>query len=118
MVLAYPGCRKIIGEAFSRRNASEEATLILTSSLSKNTIAQYNTAYKKWWCFCCNKSTVCLYNPSTTNLLDFLTQEYKNGASYATLNTFRSAINLLLTTPIADDKLINKVLKDIFTWNP
>ncbi|KAJ8914836.1 hypothetical protein NQ315_014849 [Exocentrus adspersus] len=108
---------RLSGKHLQDATPRKKSQVVLISSLSKNTIAQYNTVYKKWWQFC-NEKEFSLYTPTTFNILEFLNSEYKRGARYATLNTERSAINLLLTEPKADEKLINRFLKGIFRMHP
>lgn len=77
---------------------------------------QYDTAYRKWWIFCKNYK-MDVYQPSTNSFVQFLNEQYKNGASYSTLNTYRSAINFIINTKV-DEKIINRFLKGVFKLRP
>ena len=67
------------------------------------------------------------------NVLDFLELQFRNGASYSTLNTSRSALSLLLSHPndqnLGEDPRIKRFMKGVFricpvfpkyktTWDP
>lgn len=112
----YPGCIKIIRGSFLRRKISETASGVISSSLSTNTNKQYNTVFKKWWKFCTNNK-IDLYIPTTESIIEFLNEQYKTGATYSTLNTARSAINLILISKI-DNNIVNRFLKGVFRLRP
>ncbi|XP_025834040.1 uncharacterized protein LOC112905579 [Agrilus planipennis] len=127
MAETYPGCRAIIREAYESRGLSEASIFVMTSSLSESTLSQYDITYKKWWDFC-RIHTNSLLNPTTNNVIEFLNEQFEKGSSYSTLNTFRSALNILSPNKI-EEKLINRFLKGVFrlrpvfpkygfTWNP
>lgn len=87
----------------------------MVSSLSDNIIKQYNTTYKKWWTFCQSNLNM-IFQPSTQDILRFLSQEYQNKSSYNTLNTHRSALNIL--TDSGKSKLIERFMKGTFKCRP
>lgn len=89
----------------------------MLSSLSGSTLKQYESALRKWWEFCIQNE----YNfqqPDRTSLLSFLTDSFKSGASYATLNTYRSAVSLISTDKIGDDLVVNRFFKGIYNLRP
>lgn len=88
----------------------------MTSSLSKNTLAQYNVAYAKWWDFC-NIHNTDFLNPSVNTFVSFLTRQFERGSSYSTLNTYRSALNIIFLQKL-DDQLINRFLRGVFKLRP
>lgn len=90
----YPGIMSVIKSAFTQQNLQSETINIIISSLSKNSLKQYNVPLRKWWSFCQSKER----DPFLINLpflLEFMTHEYSNGASYSSLNTCRSALALI-----------------------
>ncbi|CAH2001528.1 unnamed protein product [Acanthoscelides obtectus] len=113
---AYPGVRNFIREALAPRRLTESALEVVISSLNPNTLKQYNTAYKKWWEFCIRRAVDC-FNPSTADFVDFLDNSFKEGASYTTLNTFRSSLNLIINKEV-DEKIISRYLKGVFKIKP
>lgn len=98
------------------------------SSLSQNTLRQYNGTYKLWWQFCStNKSNP--YKSTLTPILIFLTEQFNKGAAYGSLNSHRSALSLLIGSNITHDERVKRLLKGAyklrpaapkysFTWDP
>ncbi|KAJ8977521.1 hypothetical protein NQ317_003028 [Molorchus minor] len=98
------------------------------SSITPGTLRQYNSGLKLWWEFC---STLNI-NPflvRVTNVLEFLTIRFKNGASYGTLNSYRSAIAQIAGPDLGQDFRLKRFFKGIFglrqplpryenTWDP
>lgn len=87
----------------------------MVASLSQNTIKQYNTALKKWWYFC---NGVNIYELSIPKILKFLTEMLSQGASYATLNTCRSALSLIIDNSVGTDLQIKRFFKGVFKIKP
>lgn len=71
-----------------------------------------------WYDFCKNKLNFNYQNPTKATLLAFLTFRYKNGASYGTLNTDRSAISIISHSKIGEDLEVSRFLKAVFRLNP
>lgn len=95
MVQPYPGVREVIRVAFATQALDGDTVDTMLQSLSKNTIQQYNTAYKAWYSFC-NENNLNSFDVTVKDLLQFLTIHFKNGAKYGTLNSYRSALSLIL----------------------
>lgn len=107
-----------------------ESAEIMLASLSDSSWKQYNTGLRKWWEFCESKDQ--LIDPceaSIPDILRFLSEAFEKGASYGTLNSYRSAISLLLNPDIAQDHKMKRFFKGISrlrpakarynsTWNP
>lgn len=51
-------------------------------------------------------------------ILNFLTAQYKAGASFSTLNTLRSALALILGKQLSDDHRISRFFKGVFKTKP
>ncbi|XP_067215712.1 uncharacterized protein [Linepithema humile] len=92
----YPGCREAIRQAFAYRGTPSQAIATMLASLSEATIAQYAKPIKLWWNFCKEKDIIC-FTPSVPVFLDFLSSQLLGVGSYATLNSYRSAISLIST---------------------
>lgn len=99
------------------KNVPHASIEILIASLSGSTYKQYESAWKQWWQFCL-LSKEDFYKPTRNSLLRFLTYSAKNMASYATLNTYRSAISLLSMEKIGEDSMISRFFKGIEKINP
>lgn len=87
----------------------------MIASLSFNTIKQYNTTYSKWWLFCSENDTD-MFQPSVENILSFLKTEFNLGAKYSTLNTHRSALNLICN--VGKSETIERFMKGVFKLRP
>lgn len=100
-------------QSFINKNIPLELLNIIMSSLAPNTAKQYVSALRVWWNFCQN-SNLNFYDPTRNSLLSFLTKCFEDGASYSTINTYRSAISLISQNKIGDGPLIGRFLKGIY----
>ena len=89
---------------------SEESIDIAISSVSVATLRQYDCPLRKWYEFCTQKEEN-PYCARIKNIQDFLTGEFKKGASYRTINSYRSALALILGPEIAQDPGIKRICK-------
>lgn len=89
----------------------------MISSLSQNSLKQYNVTLKKWWFFCKARNQDPFLNKLPL-LLDFLTNEYNCGASYSTLNTHRSALALIFGKIFSESDVVVRFLKGVFRSRP
>lgn len=100
----------------------------MLASVSKGTMKQYKTAYNHWIMFC-NKHNFNPFDVSILNVIDFLTLKFKEGLSYASLNSYRSAISLILGPHVGEDYRVKRFFRGVFqlkpnvpkyseTWNP
>ncbi|XP_070529863.1 uncharacterized protein [Cardiocondyla obscurior] len=115
--IPYAGGRDIIGEAFKLKGFPEDSLSIAISSLSESSFKQYEGALKKWWFFCLEKK-LNLFSTNISEVLSFLSKEYEKGASYGTLNSLRSAISLISSVEIGQNKLIKRFFKGIAMLRP
>lgn len=110
------------------KDVPDETAEILLSSLAEGTIKQYSSSLKNWQDFCMKNYPASFQNSTKKFLLKFLTQPYKQGASYGTLNTDRSAISLIFENKVGDDPEVSQFFKGIsrlklfkpkysFTWD-
>lgn len=107
----------VIRSAFARLSLLPETIEIMIGSLSKNSLKQYNVALKKWWLFCSAKNR----DPFLNNmpfLMEFLTHEYNNGASYSSLNTCRSALALVFGKDFSESDVVIRFLRGVFRSRP
>lgn len=102
MATAFPGGGNYIRKAFALKGMSQDAIELAVSSITNSTLRQYESHLRKWHEFCQQKQR----DPFAINMKeiqDFLTAEYVKGASYGTINSYRSALSLILGTAIAHD---------------
>lgn len=100
-----------------KRGLDEETIKILITSVSSNTTKQYEASLKFWWSFCIQQSVDPL-EADEQEVIRCLTVKYKEGASYATLNTLRSAIALINVRDNSDSKLLTRFFKASFLNRP
>lgn len=100
-----------------RRNIQATSIPILLSSISESTLKQYSACYKKYWAFCSEKN-FSVFDYTLNNYLNFLTAEANKGGSYATINTYRSALNFILLINKEDENIIKRFVKGIFNIKP
>lgn len=126
-IIAYPGGRQVIRQAFTRSGVSEGAAEIMLSSITLGTLKQYEKPLKSWWSFCATKN-LSLYEADTAAILEFFTIEMGN-ISYSTLNIYRAAISLIMGNKLGKDPEVSRFFRGVAnqkpkkpkytsTWNP
>lgn len=78
---------------------------------------QYNIGLKKWWNFCVNNQHDPLRTNSPEVIIEFLSLEL-NHVSYGSLNSYRSAISLILGPKTTDNYLIKRFMKGASNLKP
>ncbi|XP_073952952.1 uncharacterized protein [Choristoneura fumiferana] len=116
-LIAFPGSRNLLRQAFRLRNLPEGSLDITIASLAASTLKQYNTTYTKWWAFC-RQYKLDVYKASIPQILQFLTYRFEENASYSTLNTDRSALALLMEGSIGTDDRIARFIKGVYRLRP
>lgn len=107
---AYPGCRQIIGEALKRRGSPPNSVEVMLKAWEDSTLKQYNNALALWWRFN-NEANLDPFHVSAAKVLEFLTQRYKDGANYGTLNASRSALAVISSQDLGASELIRKFIR-------
>lgn len=93
-----------------------------------NSIKQYGVAFKKWFNFC-KIHNIDTYEASTPEIIFFLTKMFHAGIQYGSLNSYRSALSLIIvSTKIGSDDRITRLFRGFYrlrpplpkniTWNP
>lgn len=100
-----------------RSGIPTEAAVISVDSLSDATLKQYHTAFIRWRTFCARRG-LDPNSPTVATLLVFLTEVFNQGASYGTLNSFRSAISSLTNNTLGNDKAVSRFMKGVFKRRP
>ncbi|CAH1984544.1 unnamed protein product [Acanthoscelides obtectus] len=111
----YPGCSNFIRQIYSRKNISETSIEIIVGSFSQNTLKQYNSTFSKWWSFCTGNTNI-IFQADAHNILNFLTQEFEKGATITTINTHKSALNLL--SEAGKSVEVERFIKGVFKARP
>ena len=103
--------------SFSRYNFPEEVTDILMASWRTGTKKQYATYVKKWMAFC-REIDINYYTPPLNDALQFLSGLFRQGLSYSTLNTARSALSTIVTIDggrsFGSNHIVTRFMKGVF----
>ncbi|KAJ8938469.1 hypothetical protein NQ314_011506 [Rhamnusium bicolor] len=76
-------------------NISDGAISVIISSIFEGMLKQYNSCYKKWWRYC-----------------------IEDGATCSTVDSYKSALSLILNTKSEDEKVIKRFLKEVSNVRP
>jgi hypothetical protein len=106
-----------VREALTRRSLPRASLDIMLSSLSSNSIKQYDVCLRKWWSFC-ETNSIEHYKASIPVVISFLTQMFQNGCQYGTLNTYRSALSLILGPALGKDDRLQRFFRGVFRMRP
>lgn len=87
------------------------------SSISEGTWKQYNACFRKYWMYCTGHHHK-VFKYDLNIYLDFLVTEITKGASYATINTYRSALNFMFSPTDTDEKIIKRLVKGSYNLKP
>ena len=100
---------------------SEGAINLILASWREKTNATYNSAWRKWERWCAAHTTD-PFSASIANVLEFLTEEFKAGREYRSLNCYRSAIsstNLPIQGfAVGKHPLVCRLLKGTYNLRP
>lgn len=100
------------------RGIPEPAIKTTLAALTDATIKQYNSTYKTWWKFCCTYS-VDPFKASTSDVLIFFQHLIDSSENtFASFNTHRSALSLILPGNVGEDKNVKRFLKGIYRLRP
>lgn len=112
----FPGGSDFIRRSFRLKGFPETDLETILASLAANTLRQYSHCYKKWWLFNKNiSSNSHVYG--LEKLINFLNMLVKAGSSYSTINTYRSALALVLEIPRKDEPFLKRYLKGVYKKN-
>lgn len=100
----------------------------MISSLTIGTLKQYDNPLRLWWEFC-KAHGFHLYSASITQILLFLKDLFDKVKSYGTLNSYRSALSLIMNNELGNDPRIRRFFKGVaslkpqkprysYTWDP
>ena len=87
------------------------------SSIANSTIRQYACSLKLWWSYC-NSHCLDPFDVQLQPLIQFLQSRYAAGASYASLNSDRSAVSILCANNIGSDPEISRFFQGIYKLRP
>ena len=114
---AFPGGRSLIEQAYKLKNMSPETIKISIASLSSSSLRQYNSALKKWWTFC-HLTEISVFSATNSDVLQFLSKEFEQGAAYGSINLSRSAVALILGPQIGEDVSVKRFCRGTAKLRP
>lgn len=88
----------------------------MLASLSNNTYKQYDGSIKAWINYC-NIHNYEYTKASIPVIIHFLTEVFDKGAKYGTINSYKSALALLLGNNLEDERL-KRFMKGVFKLRP
>lgn len=77
----------------------------------------YRRPIQEWSRFC-DEYHKDIFEPRVEDVLEFLSLKFEVGASYATMNAYRSAISLICGDRIGKDPTISRLMKGVFKLKP
>ena len=90
--LSSIGRMESLREQFRAEAIPEGAISLIFASWRDKTNSTYNSAWRKWERWCASHDTN-PFSANIANILQFLTEEFKAGREYRSLNCYRSAIS-------------------------
>ena len=100
---------------------SPDVAQIIRASWRVSTQSAYNTPVQRWLEFC-KRWQLSPYQPTVSQVLDFLHTLYELGLSYSATGTHRSAISAIVEIPgvpqLGDHWLVSRFMKGIFHLRP
>lgn len=112
-----PDGRDIIRKAFQKLNINQQTTEVLIQSISPSTLNQYCKPISEWAKFCLEHD-INVSDPETGQVLTWLSQLFSKGASYATMNTARSALSFIMGEKIGKNQYVCRFLKGVYQERP
>ena len=87
------------------------------AALADSTYKQYNSELKKWVLFC-SKNNIKIENFEVKDVIRFLTEEFKKGTKYGSLNSMRATISKIGNTDLSNNRDINTFFKGLYRLRP
>ena len=110
-----------VQQSLQSKGISSNASKLILAAWRPGTNSVYNSAWKKWHCWCIAKKVDPLY-PSLADITGFLAHSFDEGLEYRTINTYRSALSGVLPPmegfPVGQHPLVVRLLKGILNLRP
>lgn len=100
-----------------RRGIALSSVEVMLASLSNKTRKQYDSVLKHWCAFC-KEHEVDPLSASVPIIISYLTTKFKEGLSYSSLNSMRSALSLIIGPHVGVDDRIKRFFRGIFKLRP
>lgn len=99
------------------KGVPQESIPIVMASLSEGTIKQYRKPLSLWWDFC-QKKRVNPFQAPVGYVLEFLTVSLSHVKTYGTLNSYRSALALIVIGDIGQQPVIKRFFRGVAQLRP
>ena len=110
-----------VQRSLQSKGISSNASKLILAAWRPGTNSVYNSAWKKWHCWCIAKKVDPLC-PSLADITGFLAHSFDEGLEYRTINTYRSALSGVLPPmegfPVGQHPLVVRLLKGILNLRP
>ena len=87
------------------------------ASLTESTLKQYEKPLRTWWCYCFDRK-ISVFDAGVEHVITYLTDIFKIAGAYGTVNSYRSALSLILSRDIGNDTTIKRMFKGISVLKP
>ena len=108
-------------QSLQSEGISPDASRLILAAWRPSTSAVYNSAWKKWHCWCVRRQVDPLC-PTLANLTSFLAWAFDEGFEYRTINTYRSALSGVLPPiegfSVGQHPLVVRLLKGVLNLRP
>lgn len=96
-------------------SVSEEVLQICLASICESAVKQYNAGLKLWWSYRKSKG-LDIFSATIPEILAFFTMHFQNGASIASLNSFRAELaQIPKYAHTWDPSLVLNYVKSVFS---
>ena len=106
---------------YEAAGVSGRATELLLAGWSKKTNTVYQSGWSRWTSWC-NKREVNPLSCGIQPFLDFLSDLFREGLKYRTINLIRSAVSMthvpIESTPIGQHPLVSRLMKGVHNSRP
>ena len=110
-----------VQRSLQSKGISSNASKLILAAWRPSTNSVYNSAWKKWHCWCIAREVDPLC-PSLADITGFLAHSFDEGLEYRTINTYRSALSGVLPPmegfPVGQHPLVVRLLKGILNLRP
>lgn len=89
----------------------------MLASLSVNSVKQYDVCLKRWFNYA-REHSLNFFEENIPSILSFFTYLFNSGSQYGSLNTYRSALALLIGSHVSNDDRIKRFFKGVFRLKP
>lgn len=113
----FPGGRNLIIQALTRGRVPEQCLDICLASITESTLRQYSSGLRLWWEYCL-ANNIDIFSAPVEAILEFLATQFKKGASYSSLKSYKCAISQITIPDLGQDFRITRFFKGVYSLRP